>query len=139
MNDTSVAKPRRCVWPLFLLGVLLCIAGPGLYAGQLALRHLWTPWYVPVLASAGVLLMLVSVLRRPGLVRVLGLLLFGLLCGLEWYFLGVASKSPPYAGPAIADQRVPPFAASRADGTAFTQENLSDGTSSVLVFFRGRW
>lgn len=68
-----------------------------------------------------------------------GLLLFVVLCGLEWYFIAVASKSPPYAGPAVPGQKIPTFSASLPDGTPFTQASLADGNPSLLVFFRGRW
>lgn len=131
------AIPRA--WPLFLAGAFLVVVGPFLYFAQLALRQVWMPWYLPVLATVGVLLMIVSVRRRPGIVRGVGLALFALLCVLEWHFFVEGSKNPPYTGPATPGRRIPEFAASLADGSAWTHENLSAGTPSVLVFFRGRW
>jgi len=139
MNTPATASRPSRVWLPFLAGALLFFVGPVGYFAQLGARQLWTPWYVPLLASVGLLLMAASLWRRPGAVRFLGLAAFGLLCGLEWYFLLVASKTPAYAGPALPGRQIPAFAARRADGGRFTDENLRDGTPSLLVFFRGRW
>jgi peptidoglycan/LPS O-acetylase OafA/YrhL len=61
-NGPSAASvevtPRR--WPLFLLGVVLFFVGPAIYFVQVYSRQLWTPWYVPILASFGLLLMIIS-------------------------------------------------------------------------------
>ena len=47
MDNPPLTPPRR--WPLFLLGVLLFVAGPILYAIQFSSGVLFVPWYVPVL------------------------------------------------------------------------------------------
>jgi hypothetical protein len=120
-------------------GALLCVLAPAAYVLQLRLRYLGTPWYLPLLATAGVALMGVSLWRRRGVVRGLILVPFLLLCGMEWFFVAVASRTPPYAGPARPGRAVPRFATTRADGSSFTQEELAKGTATVLVFFRGRW
>lgn len=134
---TASAPPR--VWPLFLAGVLLFIVGPAAYVAQINMHRLWMPWYVPVLASLGVLLMAASVWKRPGILRIAGLVLFVLACAGEWFMVLVATKSPVYVGPALPGNKVPAFSASLADGRAFTNQDLEKGVSSVLVFFRGRW
>jgi hypothetical protein len=126
-------------WPLFLAGILLFLIGPPLYFVEFHLRHLRVPWYVPLLASAGVVLMAASLWRRRGVVRALLLLLFAMACGLEWYMLLVAMKAPPYSGPALPGSTIPEFAARLADGTPFTEKDLAQGRSTVLLFFRGRW
>lgn len=142
MEELQRVPVRKAVpryWPLFLAGVLLFIVGPALYVWQFSLGHLWMPWYVLVLASLGVLLMIMSVWRRPGIVRIAGLLVFVLLCGLEWFVLLEATKTPLYTGPAQPGRKLPEFAAALADGTAFTSLDLEKGIPTVLVFFRGRW
>src|SRR5436309_11574893 len=94
--QTSTSAPRR---PLYLLGVLLVLLGPVLYFIQLQLHYLKTPWYLPVLASAGVLLMALSLRQRRGIFRIVFLLLFALVCGFEWFMILVAFKTPAYTGP----------------------------------------
>jgi hypothetical protein len=141
MTDPQVSAPggapRR--WPLFLAGVLLFLAGPILYVVQFSQGQLWMPWYVPVLATIGVLFMIASVWQRRGVLRSLGLVAFLLLCEMEWYLVLVATKTPAYTGPAQPGTKVPAFAATLADGTAFTNDDLEKGVDTVLVFFRGRW
>jgi hypothetical protein len=133
----TAAPPRR--WPLFLLGLLCFVAGPVGYFIQIGMKQLTMPWYAPVLATVGVLLMAASFFQRRGVMRAIGLLLFLLMCGFEWLFVLVIAKSPLYEGPAKVGQRVPVFAASLADGTPFTNKDLENGTPTVLLFFRGRW
>ena len=137
-NQTSAsAHPRR--WPLFLLGVLLFLSGPVLYFVQLQVQYLGMPWYVPALATAGVVCMAISVGQRRGILRSAGLLLFVVLCGLEWFFTLSVSKTPPYAGPDQPGRKVSEFAALFAEGTAFSNKDLEDGRRTALVFYRGRW
>ncbi len=96
------------------------------------------PWYAPVLGTVGVLLMICSVIQRPGILRIAGVILFAAVCGIEWTFV-VMSKTPAYTGPATTGQTLPSFAAVRADGQPFTNASLAEGASTVLLFFRGRW
>ncbi len=131
------APPRR--WPLFLLGVLLFVAGPAVYFVQFRLNHLKMAWYAPVLASAGVLFMAVSVWQRRGVWRSVGLALFVVVCGFEWFMALVVFKAPPYTGPAQTGCEVPTFATTRANGEPFTSKYLQDGKPTILLFFRGRW
>ena len=51
----------------------------------------------------------------------------------------VATKTPEYTGPVRPGAKLPEFAATRADGTSFTSQDVEDEVRSVLVFFRGRW
>lgn len=136
-SNTGVSVPPRR-WPLFLMGVLLFLLGPAIYLVQVILGQLGMPWHVPVLAAVGVLFMTGSVLQRPGVWRSVGLVVFALLCGLEWFFVLVVAKTPPYEGPQVSD-KVPEFAATYADGRAFTNKDLEDGKPSVLLFYRGHW
>ena len=137
LSDLRSPAPRR--WPLFLLGVLLFVFGPVLYAAQLGMSVFTVPWYVPILATVGACLMALSAWRRPGILRGVGLALFVLLCGVEWFFLSVGTRTPPYAGPAQAGQKIPEFTTRLADGSAFTNHDLENGNPTVLLFFRGRW
>ena len=136
-SDTAVSVPPRR-WPLFLVGVLLFLLGPAIYVVQVIMGQLGMPWHVPVLAAVGVLFMAGSVLQRPGVWRSVGLVVFALLCGLEWFFVLVVAKTPPYEGPQVSD-KVPVFTATYADGRAFTNKDLEDGKPTVLLFYRGHW
>ena len=132
-----VSAPRRR--PLFMLGVLLFLLGPVLYAVQFSMKHLVTPWYLPILATIGVLFMLVSVQQRRGVLRIAVLALFTLMCGFEWFMLLVGTRVPPYTGPAQLGLKLPAFNAALADGQTFTDKDLEKNIPTVLVFFRGRW
>ncbi len=135
---TTTTPPSRC-WPFFWAGLLLFLLGPVLYAVQVSLKHLWTPWYVPLLASLSVVLMIAAVRQRRSVLRGAALTFFALLCGGEWYLMLVATKSPIYTGPAQPGGKLPPFAAMLADGTPFTNKDVENEIRSVLVFNRGRW
>jgi hypothetical protein len=105
---------------------------------QFALGIMKTPWYSPVLATVGAILLVVAVAQRRSIPRVIGLVLVAAFAGLQWYFLGVLLMLPDYKGPAVG-QPVPAFAASLADGRTFRDSDLRDGSRHVLVIFRGRW
>jgi hypothetical protein len=137
-SNTTVNAPRRS-WPLFLLGGLLFVLGPAIYFVQFKLGHLDMPWHLPVLATVGVLCIAASVLQRRGVWRSLGLVLFALLCGFEWYLVLVFGNTPPYDGPAKVGYKVPEFAATYADGRSFANKDLEDGQRTVLLFYRGHW
>jgi hypothetical protein len=124
---------------LFVAGIALFVLGPVWYAVQIRLKNLGSPWYVPILSSAGVLLLILSLWRRRGIVRTVFLIVFGVVCGFEWFTFTVAARSPAYTGPAQPGRKVPNFAARLADGTPFTTSELEKGTSTVLVFYRGHW
>src|SRR5437870_1750326 len=94
----AVIAARRRPW--FILGVLLFVVGPALYIVQFNLKHLgFMPWYVPLLATLGVAVMVLSVAQRRGILRTVGLALFTLLCAAEWLVLLVVAKTPVYTGP----------------------------------------
>lgn len=135
--SSPVVSPRR--WPLFLIGVACFVLGPVIYIAQMRAGSLVVPWHLPVLATFGALCMAGSAWRHPGAWRIAGLSVFTLLCGLEWFVFGVATKTPAYTGPAQVGTRLPAFAATYADGRAFTDKTLADGNRSVVLFFRGRW
>jgi peptidoglycan/LPS O-acetylase OafA/YrhL len=128
--------PRRK--PLFLIGVLLVILGPALYFVQVGMANLSMPWYLPVLAAAGVACLLASLRQRRSVARVMTATLLTLLSVFQCYFWVIGTKTPPYTGPAQVGSTVPEFSATLADGSAFTNANL-EGGRTVLVFNRGRW
>ena len=138
MQSTSDSVPARR-WPLFVAGVFLFLLGPAIYVAEILLGRLGTPWHVPILATLGVFLMAVSVEQRRGVVRALGLVLFVLLCGLEWLIVVALLKTPEYVGPAQPGEKIPPFSAVYADGKAFSNKELEDGGRTVLLFYRGHW
>jgi hypothetical protein len=120
------------------LGLGLAALGIAAYAVQLSLHRLIIPWYMPALATLGVLFLIVSLWRRRSLWRVLGLVLVVLLAGAEWAFL-LGARLPAYTGPVAAGHSFPAFTTERADGTSFTENDLKGDQDNVLVFFRGRW
>jgi hypothetical protein len=139
-NKQPSADKRRRPGRLYLvLGVLLALAGLGIYAAQFRARALTTPWYVPILATVGAALALAALARSRSAWRWAATALLTLLAGAEWAFLLVLMSTPPYAGPAKAGQPFPVFTTTLADGSPFTQDDLSGRKSTVLVFFRGRW
>jgi hypothetical protein len=133
----AAAPPKRR--PLFAFGLLMVFLGPAIYFLQIRFSRLTTPWYVPVLATFGVLLMAASVFQRRGIVRILVLVLMVLWCGFEWFFVAVFSKSPPYEGPLAVGRPFPTFATSRAEGSTFTNKDLETSSPTAMIFFRGRW
>lgn len=135
---SSVGSPPRH-WPFFLVGVACFVLGPVIYAVQWRLGSLGVPWHWPALATLGALCIAVSAWRRPGVWRIGGLAVFSLVCGLQWFVFGIATKTPVYTGPAQVGAKLPTFAAAYADGREFTDRSLEDGNRSVVVFFRGRW
>ncbi len=121
-----------------LSGVGFAVLGPVAYAVQISLQRLMAPWYMPILSTVGVLLVLKSMKRRRTVGRVVALIAIVLLTGAEWGFL-YALRLPAYIGPVAVGRPFPAFVARRADGTAFTQRDLAGEQNSALVFFRGRW
>jgi hypothetical protein len=121
-----------------LVGITLPFLALGIYAVQFQQKLLFVPWYVPILALAGVLAISIALWQRPTVLRVVGLVVVMLLCAGEWTVLSV-SKLPSYSGPARAGATMPAFQTVLADGTPFTERDLSRGKPTALVFFRGRW
>jgi hypothetical protein len=138
-SEKSAVVDRSRHWLLLLAGILLFCIGPAVYVVQFRLKNLAAPWYVPILGSSGAVLMIASVWRRWGVLRTVVAALFALLCAFEWFAFLVATRNPVYAGPAQPGARVPGFTTTLADGQRFTEKDLEKGTSTVLVFYRGRW
>jgi hypothetical protein len=124
----------------FWLAILVCVLGVALVFVQFGgLKRPGTPWYLPSLATLGVVLMVISIARRRSIPRIIGLVLIAGLAGFEWYFFGWLLKLDDYQGPAQAGSPMPSFSATFADGRSFTDANTRDGSRRVMSFFRGRW
>jgi hypothetical protein len=132
-----ISRPRQ--WLLFFTGIALFVLGPAWYIIQIRLKNLGSGWYVPILSSAGVVFLILSIRQRRGAVRMVVLIFFAIVCGFEWFVFTVFSRSPAYSGPAQPGRKIPQFAAQLADGTPFTSAELEKGIATVLVFFRGHW
>jgi hypothetical protein len=132
---TTSSTGRGLLWSGIGLAILAIVLG----IIQYVLQILVVPWQVPIVTTLGALLLLVSVTRRFTLTRVIAVVLITALAGLEWVFMASLSKLPEYTGPVRAGLKIPAFQTALADGRPFTDQNLQDGTPSVLIFFRGRW
>ncbi|HMF10765.1 MAG TPA: hypothetical protein VKE94_00615 [Gemmataceae bacterium] len=138
-NQSSTATRRHPGRVYLFLAVLFALVGPALYFGQLSAKVLTTPWYVPLLATAGVASAALALLRARSIWRWAAIILVTLLAAAEWAFLLVAMGTPAYTGPAKSGQAFPAFATSLADGSAFSQSDLKGDQGTVMVFFRGHW
>jgi hypothetical protein len=122
-------------------GVAACLLGIALVFVQFSLKIVAVPWYTPILATLGVVLLLVALVQRWSRLRFVALLLVAALAGLEWYGLLVLVnlKLPPYEGPAQPGTQFPAFTSTYADGRQFSDADCRDGSRRVMTFFRGRW
>ena len=137
-NRISAEAPQHPGRMFLLLGALLPLAGIAIYVILFNAKVLTAPWYVPLLATAGVALLVLSLARSRSIWRWSATVFFTLLAAGEWLMLLVVLAAPPYAGPKAGDS-FPAFSTTRDDGSPFTQANLKGDKNSVMVFFRGRW
>lgn len=139
MENSVAQDPPARGWPFLLNGICFFVLGFGIYCAQLVLGVLTTPWYVPILSTVGVVLMAVSLAQRRGVARSIALGLFIVICGFQWFFVAVLTKTPVYEGPDIGE-KAPAFAAIAADSKAFTEKDLADSEKrTALIFYRGHW
>src|SRR5438552_582348 len=138
--DSTSPRDARSGRGLFWLGILCAIAGPPLYTAQLmAWGQTFTPWYVPVLATLGVGLVILSLNRRRTVWRGLAFALVLVIAAGNWWFLASYAGLPAYTGPVAAGAPFPEFVAKRADGSPFTRADLAGDRATALIFFRGHW
>jgi len=139
MNEnakTAVLHPGR---PLMLLRVLLALGGvAAFFVLTFAAKVLVTPWYAPLLGTAGVALIVLSLTRSRSGWRWTVAAFVTLFVGLQWLAV-FALRTPPYTGPVNEGAPFPAFATTLADGAAFTQADLRGDKSTVIVFYRGHW
>jgi hypothetical protein len=140
-STPTIAPAKSSGRVLLWLGIAVALLGAiGYGIALMKFAILDTPWYVPILATLGVCLIALSIVRRLTIWRIAALLLIGLLAGSEWWFLAVESRLQPYTGPVVPEKPFPEFSpAYQSDGTAFTRDNLVGKENTVLVFFRGFW
>ena len=134
MTNNTKSRGRLLFW----LGLLLAVLGIAAYIAQVSMARLTVPWYMPIMATVGAVLVLISVWQRRSVFRIVVLVLITLLAGAEWAFL-TAVRLPAYAGPVAVGRPFPSFATLRSDGVALTQRDLEGDVDNVMVFFRGRW
>ncbi len=138
-TDSSKSSRDRLRGLLFLLfGLTVTVLGIAAYAVQISFERLSAPWYMPALGTLGVLLVVISLCERRTVWRVIALVGVGFFAFAEWGML-LAFRLPAYTGPVTVGRPFPAFETERADGTPFTQTNLTGDRNNVLVFFRGRW
>ena len=121
------------------LGVLVALSGVAIYAIQLQMKILVTPWYAPILATIGTLLVVAALLRSRTVWRWAATGCFTLFAAAQWLMMLVALSAPAYTGTAVAGQPFPDFTTTLANGSAFSLEDFKGDQSTVLLFFRGRW
>jgi hypothetical protein len=139
MTTSSTAVPRRFPGRLLVVAALaLATLGVIGFVVQIAVHPVLAPWYLPISASVGVVLLVVSLIRKRTAFRVLALVMMVLLAGVEWAMMW-GTRLPAYTGPVARGNAFPEFSTKRPDGTAFTQHDLKGEQDNVLVFFRGRW
>jgi hypothetical protein len=139
MNDLNKTTARHPGRYFLLLGVLLAIAGPVLMMLlTFAAKILIAPWYVPLLGTLGVALIVLALTRSRSIWRWTALVIFTLFVAFQWYVL-LAMRTPAYSGRVKDGEPFPAFATTLADGSAFTQDHLKGDQNTVMVFFRGRW
>jgi hypothetical protein len=137
MTDLPI-KTRRHGRRLVLFGVLFAVAGVSIYAAQVALHRLFTPWYLPCLAALSVVFVAAALFQTRTGWRWLALAFVVVLATGQFAFV-FATRLPAYTGPVAVGKPFPSFSTQVADGTPFTQRDLQSDQPTVLVFFRGRW
>jgi hypothetical protein len=139
-SGLTVEKPRYPGRWYAVLGIVIALLGLLGYALQIyVLKLLVVPWYAPVFGLVGAGLLVFSLFQARSILRIVGVILFGLLAVGVCYFVLAFSRLPEYTGPVKEKKPVPVFKTVRADGTPFTQKDLRRGKDTVMIFFRGRW
>jgi hypothetical protein len=139
MNDQSQVAARRSGRGLLWLGMLVALSGVVVYFVLFNNNILIAPWYVPGLATVGVVLLLLALVRARTIWRWAAFVLFIGFAALLWVMVLVVLATPAYTGPVKTGQPFPDFATARADGTTFTQADLKGDQNTVMVFYRGWW
>jgi hypothetical protein len=134
MTTLSTTAPRPSAGRLFLgLGLLLTVLGIVGYIVQLSMGRLFTPWYVPISATVGLVCVFLALGKRRTVWRWLALVLVVLFAGAEWAIM-FGAQLPAYTGPIAVGKPMPVFTTVRADGTPLTQRDLVGEKNNAMVF-----
>jgi hypothetical protein len=138
---TPVAAPpaKSAGRGLYWAGIAVFVLAIAANVGQFAMHIVMVPWYLPALFTLGSVLLLASIVRRRGVLRILTFGLLATLTTFTWVFFISLSRLPAYEGPATVGQKMPEFQTALADGKTFSNKSLEDGQPTVMTFFRGRW
>lgn len=142
MNDAKepVAAVRQSSgWIYLLAGMLVAVSGMVIYIVRMQAKVLSSPWYVPVLATLGALLIVYSLAGQRTIWRWGTAGLFALLAAGTWFMFLVGMAAPPYTGPVTVGRAFPNFETKLAGGTNFSHADLQGDQNTILLFFRGRW
>src|SRR5215813_8167031 len=125
MSDQNrLAVDRRPGRRLLWLGMVVALSGIVIFFVLLNARILIAPWYIPILASLGAGLLLLSLVRARSIWRWAAFLFFAAFATAVWVMLLVVLATPAYAGPVKGGQPFPEFATTLADGSSFSQNEL---------------
>src|SRR5215813_4837271 len=139
MSDQNrLAVDRRPGRRLLWFGMVVALSGIVIFFVLLSAKILIAPWYIPILASLGAGLLLVSLVRARSIWRWTAFLLFTAFATAVWVLLLVVLATPAYTGPVQGGQPFPEFATALAGGSSFTQDELKGEQNTVMVFFNGR-
>ena len=136
MSNSEVVRGRGRA--LLWLGLALPLLAIAIYAGQLYVKHFRPPWFLPVAATVGVILVVAALGRYRSFGRFAVLLFTVLLAAAAWAFL-IMARLPQYDGPVAAGRAFPEFASAKSDGAPFSRRDLIGDQHTLLIFFRGRW
>ena len=92
-----------------VIGILLALAGPAGYAALIAAHRLPMPWFLPISATLGAILIAASLWQARRVGRIVALVVVLLLAGAEWMFV-FATRLPAYTGPIAIGQPFEPVA-----------------------------
>ena len=139
MNDMHNNRSRPPGRSWLFLGMFLAVGGVALnLVLMFAAKILITPWYVPLLGTLGVTLIVLALMRSRSVWRWTAVVFFTLFVALQWWAV-LAMGLPAYTGPVKDGQSFPAFTTTLADGSAFTQTDLQGDQNTIMVFYRGHW
>ena len=139
MSDQNrLAVDRRPGRRLLWFGMVVALSGIVIFFVLLNAGILIAPWYIPILASLGAGLLLLSLVRARSIWRWAAFLLFTAFATVVWVMLLVVLATPAYTGRVKGGQQFPEFATALAGGSSFTQNELKGEQNTVMVFFNGR-
>src|SRR5262245_61352539 len=105
MSNEAIAPPARSTGrSLLYLGMLTALAGVAIFMVQFNAAILKTPWYMPILATVGMVLIFASLKQQRTAARWIAAGLFTLFAGFQWFAMLVMMKLPAYVGPAKVGQ-----------------------------------